>query len=192
MKRMITLAMARLITAVEALLLPAAVALFASVVIVSAPTAAEADTCLPKKTVQNPCTPDALPNHIGTDNRVPEFRPTFCLSQSAFDLMTVAIQNGKVVRMPVVWDYGLYYGRGRAPEVFNTQVHEQCQTRQSLHPGTSVIVWFNCRDRTTGKWIRHWLATLPVHDNSTYVLVEYNSEEVSGYNDVPRKWLLPR
>ena len=142
--------------------------------------------------VKNPCTPAKLPNHTGTDHRATELKPSICLSEPAFDLMTIAIQNGKAVRLPVVWDYGLYYGHGNPPEVFNTQVHAQCQTKQTLHPGTAVIVWFNCRDRATGKWIRHWLATPPVHDNSTYTLVEYTSEEVSGYNDMPRTWPLPR
>jgi hypothetical protein len=153
------------------------------------PSLALADTSCPGR---NPCTPERLPNHVGTDHSVAELMPELCLSQEAFDLMTVAIKNGKAVRLPVVWDYGLYYGKKRPPEVFNTHVHQQCQSKQSLHSGTTVIVWFNCRDRSTGKWIRHWLATTPVHDNSTYTLVEYASEEVSGYNDTPRVWKLPR
>lgn len=170
------------------LMIPAAVGI-TTAAFVSVPTEVLADE---KCQVKNPCTPDKLPNHTGTNHQNPELKPTLCLSDAAFDLMTIAIQNGKAVRLPVVWDYGLYYGHGRQPEVFNTQVHQQCQTKQMLHPGTVVIVWFNCLDRETGKWIRHWLSTQPVQDNSTYTLVEYASEEVSGYNDMPRKWLLPR
>ncbi len=139
----------------------------------------------------NPCTPDKPGDYVGTNDTSSPLLPTFCLSNEAFDLMTLARQNGQLVRLPVVWDYGLYYGNGNQPEVYATQVYEQCQNKQSLHPGTTIIVWFNCLDRATGLWVRHWLTTPVILDNSTYTLVEYYTEPASGFDDIPTGWPLP-
>lgn len=154
------------------------------------PTASWAD-CIKSVKARNPCTPDAPAHYKGTDSRRPTLNPQLCLSDEAWDLMTVAIQNGKPVRLAGQWDYALYYGRGRTPEVYRHVVKAQCYDRQWVHPGTIVIVWFNCIDRRDGRWYRHWLVTPSITASRKYIITEYFREPARGFEDSPKVWRLP-
>lgn len=137
---------------------------------------------------QTACNPDVPDNYRGSRTGTPPLRPKLCLSDEIYDYMSLT-RDGR--RITPQWDYGLYYGNGRQPEVYQTLVTGRCYDRQGLWPSTRIINWVNCINRSTGMWQRVWSSTRPIVDNGTYELVRYRIEPATGYEDQPRRWPLP-
>lgn len=133
----------------------------------------------------NPKVPDSL---VGTDYRTPKLNPEICLSDEAYDLMTIAFKNKRWQRLKnYKWSYGLMYRNGRT-EFYRVQVKNQrCWKRQKVHAGTRIVLWINCLDRQTYTWRRHWFVTKPVTDNGKYFFVKYHEEPAASFEDKPSK-----
>ena len=138
------------------------------------------------------CNPDTPDNLVGTDNRPPPLRPTFCLSDRALDLMTVQWKgdrwSGRWIRLSqFAWSYGLMYPNGSS-EFYRVQVRNQrCWNKQRVHSGTRIILWMNCVNREDRRtWRRYWFATRPVTDSGAgYTLDLYHTEPARSYEDRP-------
>lgn len=132
------------------------------------------------------CDPDFPAALRGGAQVVTQHRPRVCLSTQVYDLMTIAVQNGLPVRLQEAeWDYAFWHGGNNAPYDIGTVIMGQCFNHQNVVHGTVIINWFNCIDRVSGRWVRHWSATRPIVDSGNYELVIYYSEYVSGFNDQP-------
>ncbi len=126
-----------------------------------------------------------------------QYRPTICLSDRGYRLMTEDARGRKTTEAR--WDYAFWQGGRNAPYDIGTVVTGQCFNHQMVKHGTVIINWFNCREiingRWTGRWVRYWSATEPVTSNGVYVLTIYHREYVEGFNSKPpahARWPLPK
>lgn len=145
----------------------------------------------------NSCVPEFADTLQGGQQVTLEHKPTLCLSEQVYRLMTRNAAGQKTTEAQ--WDYAFWHGGSAAPYDIGTVITGQCTSHQSLKHGTRVINWFNCKEikngSWTGRWVRYWSATRPITDSGEYYLEIYHAEYVSGLHDAPPRhssWPLPK
>lgn len=105
--------------------------------------------------VSTECGPETNNKYRGTGGKKPTLRPTVCLSDSAYDLMT-----GPGVDF---WfDYELNYPGG-GQEKGDGVIRRQCSDKQWVSPGTWLTFWVDC------KGYRWFFTTARITSNAKYV-----------------------